>query len=251
MYHIAILSFLCIGTPANVVSRVTVRRMCITGLAQRMISSTADALSPSRSACHRRFSSGNCVNAHMPWLMAVRVVSLPAAMSRRKNGPRSSGGIASPSTSACTSVVVRSSSGCSRRFLPSQSPYSRSSALACKSDSRVPPKSLSPPASTRLVRSSSFARSPSGTPIMSQMMATGSASATSVTNSASPFGAMASTIRRARSRTASSAFAIILGVKPRFTTLRSFVCFGGSVAIIDRVAPRNRASSGSIIAWIP
>jgi hypothetical protein len=66
MYHIAIFWFLCICTPANVVSRVTVRRMCITGLAHRMISSTADALSPSRSACHFRFSCGNCVKAHMP-----------------------------------------------------------------------------------------------------------------------------------------------------------------------------------------
>jgi hypothetical protein len=66
MYHIAIFWLFCICTPANVVSRVTVRRMCITGLAQRMISSTADALSPSRSACHFRFSCGNCVKAHMP-----------------------------------------------------------------------------------------------------------------------------------------------------------------------------------------
>src|SRR5262245_14316058 len=183
--------------------------------------------------------------------MAVRVISLPAAINRRKNGPRSSGGIASPSTSACTSVVVRSFSGCSRRFLPSQSPYSRSSAAACRRDSRVPPNSLSPPASRRFVRSSSFARSPSGTPIMSQMIATGSASATSVTNSASPFGAMESTIRRARSRTAPSAFAIIFGVNPRFTTFRSFVCFGGSVEIIERIALMYGVVSGSIITWIP
>src|SRR5438093_9447500 len=183
--------------------------------------------------------------------MAVRVVSLPAAINRRKNGPRSSGGIASPSTSACTSVVVRSFSGSSRRCLPSQSPYARGSRAPCRRDSRVPPKSRSPPARSRLVRSSSFARSPSGTPIMSQMIATGSASATSVTNSASPFGAMVSTIRRARCRTAPSAFAIIFGVKPRFTTPRSLVCFGGSVEIIDRMAPMYCMSSGSVIAWIP
>jgi len=86
---------------------------------------------------------------------------------------------------------------------------------------------------------------------MSQMIATGSASATSVTNSAWPFGAMASTIRRARSRTAPSAFAIIFGVKPRFTTLRSFVCLGGSVEIMERVAAMYDISSGSIIAWMP
>ena len=86
---------------------------------------------------------------------------------------------------------------------------------------------------------------------MSQMMATGRASATSVTNSASPLGAIASTIRRARSRTASSAFAIIFGVKPRFTTPRSLVCFGGSVEIIERVALMYCMSPGSIITWIP
>ena len=86
---------------------------------------------------------------------------------------------------------------------------------------------------------------------MSQMIATGSASATSVTNSASPLAAMASTIRRARSRTAPSALAIIFGVKPRFTTLRSLVCFGGSVEIIDRMAVMYGMSSGSVIAWMP
>src|SRR5438552_9747648 len=41
--------------------------------AHRMISSTAEALSPSRLASHFRFSWGNCVKAHMPRLMAVRV----------------------------------------------------------------------------------------------------------------------------------------------------------------------------------
>src|SRR4029453_5930936 len=75
--------------------------------------------------------------------------------------------------------------------------------------------------------------------------------ATSVTTSASPLGAMVSTIRRARSRTAASARAIIFGVKPRFTTALSFVCLGGSVEIIERVAPMYWASSGSIMAWMP
>src|SRR5881296_590924 len=47
------------------------------------------------------------------------------------------------------------------------------------------------------------------------------------------------------------AFATIFGVKPRFTTPRSLVCFGGSVEIIDRMAPMYGMSSGSVIAWIP
>jgi hypothetical protein len=45
--------------------------------------------------------------------------------------------------------------------------------------------------------------------------------------------------------------AIIFGVKPRFTTLRSLVCFGGSVEIIDRMAPMYCMSSGSVITWMP
>src|SRR5262249_37578798 len=44
---------------------------------------------------------------------------------------------------------------------------------------------------------------------------------------------------------------IILGVKPRFTTPRSLVCFGGSVEIIDRMAVMYGMSSGSVITWIP
>ncbi len=53
----------------------------------------------------------------MPWLMAVRVVSLPATARRMKNGATSSGASISPSTSACTSLLVRSSVGFLRRVV--------------------------------------------------------------------------------------------------------------------------------------
>src|SRR5207244_12344714 len=43
----------------------------------------------------------------------------------------------------------------------------------------------------------------------------------------------------------------ILASKPRFTTPRSLVCFGGSVEIIERVALMYCMSPGSIITWIP
>ena len=86
---------------------------------------------------------------------------------------------------------------------------------------------------------------------MSQMMATGSASATSETNSTSPLGAIVSTMSRARRRTDSSALATIFGVNPRLTTARSLVCLGGSVEIIERMAPRRCMSSGSVITWMP
>ena len=47
----------------------------------------------------------------MPWLVAVRVVSLPATASSRKNELKSSSESFSPSTSALTSVVTMSSPG--------------------------------------------------------------------------------------------------------------------------------------------
>ena len=82
------------------------------------------------------------------------------------------------------------------------------------------------------------------------MTATGSTEDTSETSSHSPFGAIASTISRARLRTFASARATARGVKPRFTSARSLVCFGGSVEIIERM-PSFSVSSGSVIAWMP
>ena len=84
--------------------------------------------------------------------------------------------------------------------------------------------------------------SASGTPIRSQMIATGSTDETSPTNSTSPLGAMASTIWRARRRTDSSAWATERGVNPRFTSDRRRVCLGGSVEIIERIWKRSTSS---------
>ena len=42
----------------------------------------------------------------MPWLIALRVVSLPATTSRMKNDPNSCGVSRSPSTSACIIMLV-------------------------------------------------------------------------------------------------------------------------------------------------
>ena len=50
----------------------------MTGVAQRTISSTAVGATPSKSAIHMRCWSGWSVSACIPWLMALRVVSLPA-----------------------------------------------------------------------------------------------------------------------------------------------------------------------------
>ena len=83
----------------------------MTGVAQRMISSTALGATPSRSSSQRRRWSGKSVSAFMPWLMALRVVSLPATTRSTKKEPNSSGVRLCPSTSAWEMVVVMSSRG--------------------------------------------------------------------------------------------------------------------------------------------
>ena len=75
--------------PDSSVSSVAVRRKWITGVAQRTISSTAVRVWASKSPYQRSRWSGCSVSAFMPWLMALRVVSLPATTSRMKNEPNS------------------------------------------------------------------------------------------------------------------------------------------------------------------
>ena len=87
--------------PPSSVSRVAVRRKWITGDAQRTISSTAVGATPSKSAAqHRALRRGGRESAFMPWLIALRVVSLPAATSSTKNEASSWSVSVSPSTSA-------------------------------------------------------------------------------------------------------------------------------------------------------
>ena len=51
----------------------------------------------------------------MPWLMELRVVSLPATVSRMTKNPNSSSVSPRPSLSALTSLVTRSSRGLALR----------------------------------------------------------------------------------------------------------------------------------------
>ncbi len=59
-------------------------------------------------------SSGCSTRASIDWEMALRVVSLPATASNRKNMLNSIGPSRSPSTSAVSSVVTMSSAGALR-----------------------------------------------------------------------------------------------------------------------------------------
>ena len=80
----------------------------------------------------------------MPWLIAFRVVSLPAAVSRMKNDAISGDVRRSPSSSACTRFVVRSSVGRVRRCSARFTPYSASSVEALTISSKSPEASSSP-----------------------------------------------------------------------------------------------------------
>ena len=81
------------------------------GEAHRTISSTPVAATAAGSACHSARWSGCSVRASRPWVMALRVVSLPAVSSRMKKEASSPGVRASPSMLVVISAVVRSSVG--------------------------------------------------------------------------------------------------------------------------------------------
>ena len=83
----------------------------ITGLAHRTISSAAVFAWASESLHHRSRWSGCRVSSRSPWLIVLRVVSLPAVARRMKNDAISSDDSWSPSTSALTSAVHRSARG--------------------------------------------------------------------------------------------------------------------------------------------
>ena len=90
-----------------------------------MTSSTALG-SSSRSAASRSHCSGYSANAIVPWVIAVRVVSLPPNTSTWKKFRNSVAVRRSPPTSACTKWLTTSSTGCSNRSSPSLAPYSYS-----------------------------------------------------------------------------------------------------------------------------
>ena len=124
--------------------------------------------------------------------MALRVVSLPAATSRMKNDAISAGLRLSPSTSAVTSAVVRSSWGSFIRASASSVTSMARSWAAASSAAMIPASvwsgtySGSPSPRMTLVRSKMNFSWLRGMPIMSTMIRSGSVAATSVTKSPSP-----------------------------------------------------------------
>ena len=198
--------------------------------------------------------SGKSVNARRAWLVVWRVVSLPATDSSTKNAPISSGSSRSPSTSVCTSALIRSSPGSSARW----SAISRATAVSSSTPRKFissgsrPARtsgSFQPTSSSALWRTVS--RSSSGTPIISEMVIIGRRWATSLTKSHSPSGATSSTIRRAWSAICSSMRFTCRGVKAAFTSPRTFVWRGASIARKDIEASSISGSASSNITPSP
>jgi hypothetical protein len=95
-------------TSAMPSSTLAVRWNEMIGLAHRTISSTAVRGRSARKSSHW---SGCSKKACIPWVMALRVVSLPATASSNTKNPNSSELNSCPSVSAWTSLVTMSSIG--------------------------------------------------------------------------------------------------------------------------------------------
>ena len=184
--------------------------------------------------------SGCSSSWSMPPVITWRVVSSPPMRMSSDSCSESSWSSRSPSTSACTSTLMRSSVGVclplrdrvraelgvARRRRPSPATHCSSVAL---------PLSALSMSSDQRSRSS---RSSGATPSMSPIMIIGSGAAMSQTKSHSPRSHTASMIashdvadlRSSLSRTRR-------GVKPRFTSLRRFQCSGSSMSIIIGIGP--------------
>ena len=127
----------------------------------------------------------------MPWLIALRVVSLPATTSSRKNEP-SSPAVSrclpfSSSTSACISVVVMSSRGLSSRSSREREPVlEQLHARGHELFHRLHVLGVADAEDDVRELEDALACRSRGMPIMSQMICSGSAAAISLTKSHSP-----------------------------------------------------------------
>ena len=195
----------------------------------------------------------------MPCVIAWRVVSFPATISRQKKLSKSRSESRSPSTSAWTSLVTRSSFGSARRCSARPWPYAMSSTAAGlrKGRSRYSLVSslsitareysgsawaiMASPSSTHIGRSSS------GTPMIRARTRIGSSREICSTKSNSPLGRPRSSTSRACSRTNPSYRATALLVKSLLTRRRSREWLGGSMSIIEaRASTSSSVCSSSV-----
>ncbi len=144
------------------------------------------------------------------------VESFPAAMSRKKPITISWSSSVCPSISACTSTLVRSSVGFSRRAAISFPQFSNSCGTILPMMSSIPPglMSGSPAPSISFISAAHMASSSSGIPMKLPITRDTVGWATSATRSHVSRPSSRSSTRQVISRILSACIAIRFGVKP-------------------------------------
>ena len=196
-----------------------------------------------RCALNSSHWSGKSVKAIMPWVIELRVVSLPATVRVTTNIPNSAS-VSWPSASASTSVLTMSSPGFSAFCAANCMAYQINSAVEPSGSYSANSGSSAP--IIWLVQSNSLLRSSSGTPSSPAMACSGSSRATCRTKSPAPSCAASAAMRCARSPSSARNRSTARGVNPREMILRSRVCSGSSIMIID--AARLRSGPPTVTA---
>ena len=170
-------------------------------------------------------------------------MSPPALTSSKKNHWNSSSVKRSPSTSALTKMVARSSPGAVRFLSATDCPYVNISPIAAiLTSGGATASSLVCMISVRLYRRSPSSR---GMPINSAIKPDGKRPAISLTKSHEPFCIAASKISRASSSMRGRSSGAFFGVKPRETNNLNRSCCGGSMLSIIRRCAYSPIGSGS------
>ena len=183
-----------------------------------------------RCALNSSHWSGKSVNAIMPWVIELRVVSFPAIARVTTNIPNSAS-VSWPSASASISVVTMSSPGSSALRAANCIAYHIISPAEPRASYSANSGSSSP--IILLDQSNSFSRSSNGTPSSPAIACSGNSRATWRTKSPEPCSAASAAIRCARSPSSARSRSTARGVNPREMILRNRVCSGSSIMIID------------------
>ena len=159
------------------------------------------------------------------------VESLPAATSRKKPMTISCSSSFSPSTSACTSTLVRSSVGASRRAAMSVRQLSKIFGTSDSTTASTPSglRSGSPAPRVAFMSSAHMASSDSGMPMKLWMTRETAGWATSLTRSQVSRSPRRSSTRTTMARISSSCSAMRLGVKPAWNSALRRSWRGGSM----------------------
>ncbi len=184
--------------------------------------------------------------------VVCRVVSLAATASSTKKAAISGWVSRSPSISASTRAVMRSSCGEEARSAASPVAYSCSVPRPWPSRARGSSRAMNSGSDALMSRSAASttrSRSASATPNISDQVISGRRLAIRSTKSPPPVGAASSTTSRAFAAMPSSMRATWRGENAFWTSPRSLVCRGASIARKDCEA--SSISSGASANWTP